>query len=289
MATDIRIRRAVPGDLEAVSRIVYEAFKGIADRHQFPIDFTSIEVAGAMAGMLLNHPSVYGVVAESGGKVVGSNFLDERDAIVGIGPISVDPSHQGRGIGRKLMEAVIERGSNAPGIRLVQESFNTASLSLYASLGFDVVEPLALLRGRPSGAGSGRAEVRPLAASDLDGCAALCKDVHGFDRINELRDALQTLRPFVALREGRVVAYTSAPSMWVLNHGVARTQQDMQDLLLGTAASSAEPIAFQMPTRQADFFRWALRGGMRVIKPMTLMAMRTYRQPAGCYFPSVAY
>src|SRR3546814_10304417 len=42
------------------------------------------------------HPSVWGVVAEKDGRIVGSNFLDERDPIRGIGPISVDPESQNR-------------------------------------------------------------------------------------------------------------------------------------------------------------------------------------------------
>ena len=39
------------------------------------------------------------------------------------------------------MEAVIERGEGAPGIRLLQDAFHMRSLSLYTSLGFDVKEP----------------------------------------------------------------------------------------------------------------------------------------------------
>jgi GNAT superfamily N-acetyltransferase len=58
------------------------------------------------------------------GKVAGSNFLDERSAIVGVGPITVDPAIQNRGVGRALiqdvMQRTVERG--APGIRLLQDS-----------------------------------------------------------------------------------------------------------------------------------------------------------------------
>ena len=36
------------------------------------------------------------------------------------------------------MEAVIERGRERPGIRLLQDGFHMRSLSLYTSLGFDV-------------------------------------------------------------------------------------------------------------------------------------------------------
>ena len=43
------------------------------------------------------------------------------------------------------MQAVMEDGKNAAGIRLVQDAFNTVSLPLYASLGFEVVEPLVAL------------------------------------------------------------------------------------------------------------------------------------------------
>jgi hypothetical protein len=49
------------------------------------------------------------------------------------------------------MEAVIERERGPAGIRLVQDAFNMCSLSLYASLEFEVKEPLALVQGRPKG------------------------------------------------------------------------------------------------------------------------------------------
>ena len=39
------------------------------------------------------------------------------------------------------MEAVIERLALANGIRLLQDSFNSASLALYPSFGFRVEEP----------------------------------------------------------------------------------------------------------------------------------------------------
>jgi hypothetical protein len=74
------------------------------------------------------------------------------------------------------------------------------SISLYASLGFEVKEPLLLMRGKPTSKPRLGVEVRPLNAQDLDECAALCRKVHGFNRLNELRDALEALSPLVALR-----------------------------------------------------------------------------------------
>ena len=69
-------------------------------------------------------------------------------------------------------------------VRLVQESFNMASLSLYTSIGFTVVEPLVLMETIP--ADRADASVRPLVAGDLAECDALCKRILKVSRKNEL-------------------------------------------------------------------------------------------------------
>jgi predicted N-acetyltransferase YhbS len=285
----ITIRPIANTDTETCGHIIYEAFNRFHDRHQFPHDFQTLEEAVQLTGLFVNHPAIFGVVAEIDGRVVGSNFLDERNPIRGVGPITVAPDVQERGVGRRLMGAVIERGREAAGIRLVQDAFNTLSLSLYASLGFEVKEPLALVEGKPKGKAVVGVEVRPLRSEDLAECASLCIRVHGFDRANELRDALELFSPVVVLRGGRITAYASAPFYWKLNHGVAETEEDMRALIVGAGAMNTEPLAMLVPVRQASFFRWCLREGLRGLKPMTLMAIGMYQEPNGCYFPSVLY
>ena len=109
MPSDITLRPASPADADVCSRICYEAFVGINKRHGFPPDFPAPEVAAGLMRMLLNSPHVYGVVAGSGGRVVGSCFLWEADAIAGVGPITVDPAVQGSSVGRRMMEDVLAR------------------------------------------------------------------------------------------------------------------------------------------------------------------------------------
>src|SRR5687768_15202186 len=178
----IRIREINIGDAEIAGRIVFEAFNGISRQHGFPPDFPSVEAGQGFARMWIDHPLVYGVAAEENGQFVGSNFLTENTPIRGVGPITVDANAQSRGIGRKLMEAVIERGKDAAGIRLLQAAFNTRSMSLYASLGFEVKEPIALMIGRPAGKVSDGVEIRQMAGDDLPECEELCKRIHGFER-----------------------------------------------------------------------------------------------------------
>src|SRR5690242_5578540 len=118
----ISVRPATADDAEACGRIIYDAFKGIADAHGFPPDFPSVEAGTQLAAMLIAHPSVFGVVAEEDGRVLGSNFMAEGDPIRAIGPITVDPPHQGGRVGRRLMEAVLDRAKGAAGVRLVQDA-----------------------------------------------------------------------------------------------------------------------------------------------------------------------
>ena len=288
-AAAITIRPIAVDDIEVTGKLVYEAFKHFADQHNFREDFPSVEAGLGFADMWINHPRVYGVAAEENGRFIGSNFLTELDPIRGVGPITVDPTVQSRGAGRKLMEAVIERGKDARGIRLVQEATNTRSMSLYASLGFDIREPLALMEGMPKGSVSVNTEIRPMTAEDLEECGRLCNNVHRITRTGELRDALKYFKPHVAIREGRIVAYASTVTGWHLNHGVAETEHDLTDLLTGASASLGEPVSFLLPTRAASFHRWALAAGLRMIKPLSLMSMGEYHEPRASYFPSVLY
>jgi predicted N-acetyltransferase YhbS len=286
---EITLRPVAPGDAEACGRIIYEAFKGVSGRHNFRPDFPSAEAATGFAGHFIADPSVYGVVAEGGGRVVGSNFISEWDAIRGVGPITVDPNVQARGTGRRLMEAVIERGRGAAGVRLVQDAFNVASLSLYASLGFDVREPLALMEGGVNEDVPAGFEVRRMRDEDLGAVNELCRRVHGFDRAGELKSLGPALSPYVAVRAGSVTAYASAPNSWPLGHAVAEAEEEMRALLAGASAQGGAPLSFLLPTRQAGLFRWCLGRGLRVVKTMTLMSTGEYVEPRGSYLTSVLY
>jgi predicted N-acetyltransferase YhbS len=287
MNEQVTLREARPEDTEELSRILFEAFGAIHDHHRFPRDFPSIEAATGMLIAWIPHPQVWGVVAEAGGRIVGSNFLDERDAIAGVGPITVDPQAQNAGVGRRLMEAVLAHGADAAGIRLLQDGFHMRSLSLYSSLGFEVTASCVVMSGLPKGQAE-RVEVRPLVEGDLEECEALCERVHGFARTGALRDALQAFSPQVALREGRIVAYATTLDFWPMAHGVAETDDDMKELLLGTAAATGEPVALLVPLR-SELFPWCLAQGLRALKPMNVMARGSYQEPNGAWFPSVLY
>jgi acetyltransferase (GNAT) family protein len=109
----ITIRRAKPEDAPVCGRVFFEAFYRISTNHGFPPDFPSPDVAVGILSMMFSHRGFCCLVAESDGCMAGSNCLDERSAIAGLGPITVDPSMQDRGVGWKLMEVVLAPGSGA--------------------------------------------------------------------------------------------------------------------------------------------------------------------------------
>jgi predicted N-acetyltransferase YhbS len=290
-AAGVVLRAAEPEDRDEVGRIIYEAFARIDDQHGFARDFPTRAVAEGVATGCIAHPQIWGVVAEIDGRVVGSNFLDERGPIRGIGPITVDPAAQGRRVGRRLMEAVIERGRAGSGVRLLQDAFNTSSLSLYASLGFEIRDPVVAMGGRPRDAAPADVAVRPLDEGDLEECSRLHRAVHGYEREQELRDALESprLEPFVAVRGTRIVAYASTLTSFGTAHAVAQSEEDLLALILGILAATDADASFLLPTRQGRLFRACLATGLRVVKPMTYMTIGDYREPRGAWLPSVLY
>jgi predicted N-acetyltransferase YhbS len=283
----VTIRRARPDDAPACGQICYEAFTNLNQTHNFPPDIPEPGHAVGLLAMMFSHPGFYCVVAEVDGRIVGSNCLDERSAIVGVGPITIDPKAQNRGVGRELMLAVMDRAreSNRPGIRLVQAAFHNRSLSLYTKLGFDAVEPLSVMQGMPLKKHMDGFEVRPATVADVEACNRVCQNVHGHHRGGELEDAIQQGSARVVERAGRITGYASDTSFF--GHSVAETNADLQ-ALIGAANAFGGP-GILVPTRNASLFRWCLESGLRVVEPMTLMVMGLYNQPAGAFLPSILF
>src|ERR1700690_129603 len=102
---DVTIRRATPEDAPACGVICYQAFRDINTAHNFPLDLPVPEAGIGLLTMMFSHPGFYGVVAEAGGRIIGSNCLDERSPIAGDGPITVETGAQNASAGRKLMNA----------------------------------------------------------------------------------------------------------------------------------------------------------------------------------------
>ncbi len=104
-----QIRRATREDIEVCGEICYRAFCELADQHRFPHEFPNLDAAHGVVRSMVTTPGFYGIVGELNGRIAGSNFMDERSPIAGIGPISVDPDVQNSGAGRAMMQHMLDR------------------------------------------------------------------------------------------------------------------------------------------------------------------------------------
>ncbi len=116
------IRRETPGDFEAITEVTVAAFNTLPiSRHTEQFIIRELRTAGAMTLSL---------VAEEEGRVLGHvafspvTFSDGSPDWYGVGPVSVLPERQGRGIGSALMEegmSLLKRELGARGCCLVGE------------------------------------------------------------------------------------------------------------------------------------------------------------------------
>jgi predicted N-acetyltransferase YhbS len=282
-----KIRRATREDIEVCGEICYRAFCELADHHKFPHEFPDLEAAHGVVRSMVSDPGHYGIVAELDGRTAGSNFMDERSTIAGIGPISVDPDVQNSGAGRAMMQHMLDRvvANRLPGVRLVQTAYHNRSLSLYAKLGFEIREPLSVMVGPPIKESIEGYNVRAATDADLDACNRLCVSVHGHDRAGEMRDAIKEGTAAVVEHLGRITGYASA--IGYAGHAVGESNEELKALI--SAAPEFLGCGPLIPSRNGELLRWCYSKGLRLMQQMTLMSVGLYNEPRFPFIPSIIY
>ncbi len=284
MAVDIVPVR--PEHAPEMARICYEAFGALHDRHNTPRDFDSQETAAMVMGLITGSPSFHGFAAIDSGRLVGSNFLCTADAVAGVGPITVDPACQSRGVGRALMQAVLDlaRERKVEHVRLNQEAINTTSLSLYTKLGFEWRDSVAVIEA--TNAGADHRGVRPLTEADLPAVEAISTRVYGHSRRNDTAMALGWQFPAFGLeRDGKLCAYI-VPGFF--GHGCAPNQADMAALIAHAVKNSPPPFhRILVPLSQGGLYRDLLGRGCPTLKVLSYMTVGPYRPANGVWLPSI--
>jgi ribosomal protein S18 acetylase RimI-like enzyme len=286
--TPITIRAIRPQDVEPCGRAAYAAHTSVAAAHNVPCEHPSVEFSIGLIGNKAKDPNAIGLVAERGGDIQGSVFLNvfPGTPAAAIGPLTVDPAGKG-GAGRLLMQAALDeaRKRGIDQVRLIQSPSHLRSLALYSKLAFDVREPLVLVTGKPTGKRVSGYEVRPATVADIETCDRLCEAVHGFSRGFELRGAIEQKTASVVQRSGSISGYSTG--LGFRGHAVANTTDDLKALI--ACAPAVLGPGFFVPIRNGDLLRWLFDSGFRASWPATLMTIGSYRQSAAPFLPSIAY
>ncbi|CAD7699516.1 unnamed protein product [Ostreobium quekettii] len=294
------IRRASEGDCEPAAQIIQDSFGdfwasvGQPEIALPPRD--EDDIAKQMVTFKAQHPNaiVFVAMAVDGegneSEMIGTNGIDLRDGIGGIGVLSVATKNHGRGVGRALMEVVMESSEKrgGRGVSLTVNAANVRAFSLYASLGFRVVEFCVDVEGRVSDeeeaaildrAAAQGLTVREMVADDVPLCDRLFAKSFGFSRINGLRDSqagrdgFQGKTALVVTRRSasggdEIVGYTTLIS--ITGHYLAESEDVMQTMvaygsrMLKSTSKPAKASLRVMTHHNPALLMWAMKAGLRV-------------------------
>jgi GNAT superfamily N-acetyltransferase len=190
----------------------------------------------------------FNVVAEhpETGRLMGSCFYHPRKHHVSLGIMTVHPNHAGMGVGRALLQHIMDftdaQGYKA--LRLTQSAINVDSFSLYNKAGFvpryayqDMIVHVPET-GFP-GELPGAERVRDAAPTDISAMAELEWEVSGISREPDYRYCIENRRGIwhVSVLENRAggvdgfLISSAHPAMNMLGPGVARSEEGAAALI----------------------------------------------------------
>lgn len=149
------IRLATPGDSAAVIALAAGAFR--FDRFHADPAISDAAADGLKAAWVRNGLGGRAdwplVAVDARDQPVGFNLVMIREDAAVIDLIAVAPDAQGRGYGRQLVAAALDRATQA-GLRAVRvgtQTENAASLALYAAMGFAQIATATTFHWTPAG------------------------------------------------------------------------------------------------------------------------------------------
>jgi ribosomal protein S18 acetylase RimI-like enzyme len=145
---DISIRPWRPSDVEQAARVIHRSYRGQHDS-RINSQYQTVQGCAELMTILTDHfwcgdflPQVSLVAVRSSGALAGVLIASRVASGIGhLGQISVHPAHQGRGIGRRMIEIALSdlREQDYKAITLAVTTANTNAFHLYESCGFRAI------------------------------------------------------------------------------------------------------------------------------------------------------
>eukprot|EP00762_Andalucia_godoyi_P003995 ANDGO_05600.mRNA.1 hypothetical protein len=324
-----RIRRACEEDVGPASHLVHTEFRRVTDFHRGFLDITSDEYAAGFMGPMImasadrciclavetDFASSAERTTDGKWEMIAFNGLDLETDLYSVGPIAVDKRVQAFGIGKWLMKTTVElsrhlHARNAAAdrsyrCRLTQDAFNAATISIYAQLGFRVVEPLAFMIFDLTAAniqrlqtrlaaqlGDARFRVDDMQLSDVDSCHELGIRVLSmqFGRMLHSQLAEGSIPGASVVRDvqaGQVLGWSTGITD-IDKITIAADQSSFRYLLAhmvlraySTKTAPTRAMILIQTRFLCDEFVWLMDGGWRTAKQNMQMAIGEYNTPRG--------
>ncbi|MFD0032768.1 GNAT family N-acetyltransferase [Streptomyces sp. NPDC055059] len=232
-------------------------------------------------GLLLAAGTGYGIDDPDGGLVSACVVTDygppNRPTLSAIGMVLVAERHARRGVGRRLMQYVVEQADTTP-LALHATPYGRP---LYEGLGFKVTGRAEMVRGHfTPGGPTPSVATRAATAEDLSAILRLDAEVFGPDRTHVLTrlpafgDQLR-----VAEDGGELIGFAAAwPSMdtHVIGPLIARDTETAKALVTSLAAATDRPLRTDIDVRHEELLAWIKERG---VESQAFNAVMTYGAP----------
>ena len=132
---DITIEHADKSDLEAILALQKEAYQSEAELYQ---DFLLPPLTQTLEGIEEDFSTQLILKATSKGRIVGSVRAYAEEDACHIGRLVVEPAHQNKGLGSRLLKSIEARFPNATRFELFTGARSKKSLHIYHQAGYTV-------------------------------------------------------------------------------------------------------------------------------------------------------
>ncbi len=282
------IRRMTREDIPEVGRIGVEAFNDLMARHNRPPLYPDPQVGPLAATAYVSIDPERSLVAIDENRIIGSIFYRRRGETVSVGPATVAPAAQGRGVGTKLFQTVIEREPNARSMRIMQDSLNLASFELLVRIGYSLGEEVAMFT-LPAGFREEHESdptVRVARAEDMGEILALDRRLFGSDRKRDF-EFLRRFGKILAIHSGKALdaylAQMPTPGRIMLGPGGADSPEALRRLVQHAVGETLGELSLLVPARDYENIKPLLATGFRLVGLSNLMYRGSWTPPAGAY------
>jgi GNAT superfamily N-acetyltransferase len=218
------IRQMRPADVDPATEMILS--------HDWGVRREWLQLATAL-------PSGVPLVAEADGAIIGTGVGTANGAVGWLGTIFIARDWRGRGLGRAMTQAIIDR-LEAAGCRTLVLVATADGRRLYERMGFEVQTRYLILEaaGLPSPPSGTATPVRSFRVGDVEAILAIDRDGTGEDRGHVIRRLATPEAARVAIGAGGAVEGFVIRAPWGGGATVARTIDAALDVVAARRISS---------------------------------------------------
>jgi len=301
------MRPMTPDNRSVFSNTLYRSFNEWYKKHGWPGDYfrCAPEEAGIFFDVYndLTPGCSFAFFDPGSGDLMGSCFYHPREHHVSLGIMSVNPDYFGRGIGRGLVNQIIDytEREGFRSLRLVGSAMNLDSFSLYNRSGFvpRVAFNDMVISVPDSGLNiktSGLDRVRQATADDVPAMSKLEMEISGISRVGDYHYCIENTREIFhvsvleSIDDGGLDGFLISlkhPALNMIGPGVMRSEADTLALLANELDRFKGMIPlFLIPMGKKEIVEQVYEWGGRNVETHLFQVRGEYKPFNGVVMPS---